>query len=56
MDATYIIVVLALVTMLGFIVFAMVSKKKTEERLHDSNAPKSTLAKDKASEGKPADT
>ncbi|WP_295314356.1 hypothetical protein [Roseobacter sp.] len=55
MDATYIIVILALMTMLAVIVFSLYSKHKTEERLDDPNAPKSTLAADKASDGKPTD-
>jgi hypothetical protein len=33
----------------------MTSKRKTEERMADPNAPKSTLAADKSSTGKPAD-
>lgn len=51
----YIIVILALLTMLFMIVFALVGKKQIEERVDDSSRPKSTLAKDKASDGKPAD-
>ncbi len=46
MDATYIIVLLALFTFLAFIIFALVSKKKTEDRKNDPNAPKSSLASD----------
>jgi hypothetical protein len=49
MDFAYIVPILALVTLLAVIVFAMMSKKRTEERLHDSNAPKSTLAPDASS-------
>ena len=37
---------LSLLTMLAVLVFAMVSKARVEERRHDPNAPKSTLAKD----------
>ncbi|MEM9636281.1 MAG: hypothetical protein AAGA94_01435 [Pseudomonadota bacterium] len=55
MDFTYLIVILALVTMLAVIVFALVSKAKVEKRLEDPDSTKSTLAADKASEGKPAD-
>ena len=55
MDATNIIVILALLTMLGFIVFALVGKKQIEDRLADPGAPKSTLAADKSASGKPAD-
>ena len=39
---------LALFTLLAFTVFALVSKKKTEERRADPDAPKSTLAEDTA--------
>ncbi|WP_298843752.1 hypothetical protein [uncultured Roseobacter sp.] len=55
MDFTYLIVILALVTMLAVIVFALVSKAKVENRLADEDSPKSTLAADKASDGKPVD-
>ena len=55
MDLTFLVVVLALGTMLAFIVFALVSKEKTEKRLNDDDAPKSTLASDKAADGKPVD-
>ncbi|MDO9640503.1 MAG: hypothetical protein Q7J44_18365 [Pseudotabrizicola sp.] len=37
---------LSLITMLAVLVFAMISKARVEERRHDPNAPKSTLAKD----------
>lgn len=49
MDFAYIIPLLALFTLLAVIVFAIMSKKKTEDRLHDSSAPKSTLAPDASS-------
>jgi hypothetical protein len=55
MKITSLVVILSLVTMLALIVFALVSKAKTEQRLHDPNAEKSTLAADKSSTGKPAD-
>lgn len=55
MTATYIIVILALLTMLGAIIFALVSKHKLEQRMENPVAPKSTLAADKSSTGKPAD-
>ena len=55
MEITSLVVILSLVTMLARIVFALVSKAKTEQRLHDPNAEKSTLAADKVSTGKPAD-
>lgn len=37
---------LSLFTLLAVAVFALWSKERTEERRHDPNAPKSTLAKD----------
>lgn len=43
------------VTFLLVIGFAIWSKRATEERLDDGDAPKSTLAVDKDSRGKPAD-
>ncbi len=46
MTAEFIVPLLALMTMLAFIVFALVSKHRTEEKLDDPNAPKSRLAKD----------
>jgi hypothetical protein len=45
MDIGYLLGILTLTTMLAVIVFALVSKKKVEER-RDSDAPKSRLAKD----------
>lgn len=55
MDFTYLIVILALGTMLSVLVLALVGKAKIETRMKDPNAPKSTLAADKKSDGKPAD-
>lgn len=55
MDYTYLIVVLALGTLLAGLVFALVGKARIEKRRQDSSAPKSTLAADKSSHGKPAD-
>lgn len=54
MGTDTIIVVLSLGTLLAFAIFALVSKKKIEDRRH-SDAPKSTLAADKSDHGKPAD-
>jgi H+/Cl- antiporter ClcA len=51
MDFTFIVPLLALITLLAVCVFALVSKKKTEDRRHDPNAPKSSLAKDSPSGG-----
>ncbi|GAA4224546.1 hypothetical protein GGQ68_001969 [Sagittula marina] len=55
MGATEIVVILFLVTLGAVLVFALVSKKKIEDRRHDPAATKSTLAEDKSSTGKPAD-
>ncbi|MBZ4689091.1 hypothetical protein FAZ78_21655 [Cereibacter changlensis] len=46
MDFSWIIPLLSLVTLLAVLAFALISKGKVEERRHDPNAPKSTLAKD----------
>lgn len=51
MDYTFLVPVLALVTLLAVCVFALVSKARVEERRHDPHAPKSSLAKDSASGG-----
>lgn len=40
------LVILALGTLLAVIVFALISKNRTEKRRHDPDAEKSTLAKD----------
>ena len=55
MDGGFIVILLALFTLLVFVIMAMVSKAKTEDRMDDPNAEKSTLAEDKSSHGKPAD-
>ena len=55
MENGMIVILLALFTLLAFVVVAIVSKRKTEQRLKDKNADKSTLAADKSSTGKPAD-
>jgi len=46
MDFTFIVPLLALLTLLLVAVMALVSKRKVEQRRHDPNAPTSTLAKD----------
>ncbi|MBO6882525.1 MAG: hypothetical protein JJ869_02960 [Marivita sp.] len=46
MTAEFIVPLLALMTMLAAIIFALVSKHRTEQKLDDPNASKSTLAKD----------
>lgn len=55
MEPGFIVILLALFTLLAFVVLAMISKKKTNERKNDPTSTKSTLAADKASDGKPAD-
>jgi hypothetical protein len=55
MDTGDIVVFLALFTLLAVAVFALWSKRKTEERMDDPTIPKSTLAADKDNHGKPAD-
>lgn len=55
MEDGYLVLLLAMFTLLAFVVFAMISKRKTEARMKDDNAIKSTLAADKSSTGKPAD-
>jgi hypothetical protein len=47
MDIGYLVALLFLVTMGAVIIFALVSKSRTEQRLEDGNAPKSSLAPDK---------
>lgn len=46
MTAEFFVPLLALMTILAFIVFALMSKRRTEEKLHDPEARKSRLAKD----------
>lgn len=55
MDTGFIVILLALFTLLAFVVAAILSKHKTEQRMQDDSAEKSTLAADKSSRGKPAD-
>jgi len=55
MESGFIVIILALFTLLAFIVMAIVSKRQTETRMDDPSATKSTLAADKSSTGKPAD-
>jgi hypothetical protein len=54
MGTDTIVVFLSLGTLLAVAVFALVSKKKIEDR-PESEAPKSTLAADGDPHGKPAD-
>jgi hypothetical protein len=46
MDFSFVVPLLALLTLLAVAVFALMSKKRVEERRHDPSAPKSTLAED----------
>jgi preprotein translocase subunit SecG len=46
METTYFLAILFLITALAFIVWALVSKRRTERKRDDPNAPKSTLAVD----------
>ncbi|WP_187432055.1 hypothetical protein ROLI_047670 (plasmid) [Roseobacter fucihabitans] len=55
MESGFIVIMLALFTLLAFVVMAIISKRKTEERMDDPSTTKSTLAADKSSTGKPAD-
>jgi hypothetical protein len=55
MDNGFLAILLALFTLLAVVVLAIISKRKTEQRMKDDNATKSTLAADKVSDGKPAD-
>ena len=55
MEPGFLVLLLALFTLLVFVVLAMISKSKTEARMKDDSATKSTLAADKSSHGKPAD-
>lgn len=54
MDAL-LVITLILLTFTSVIVFAIWSKLSTKARSEDDTAPKSTLAADKSSTGKPAD-
>ncbi|MGR3502799.1 hypothetical protein [Pseudaestuariivita sp.] len=55
MDVPFIVPILALITILGFLIFALKGKSDVAARKDDASAPKSTLAKDKSSSGTPAD-
>ncbi|WP_224814104.1 hypothetical protein [Hasllibacter sp. MH4015] len=46
METWYFLAGLFLFTMFAFLVWAGISKKRTEDRLDNPNAPKSSLAKD----------
>jgi hypothetical protein len=52
MDFFFIVPLLALMTMLAVIVFALKSKHDVEQRKNDPNAPKSALAADASDHAK----
>ncbi len=51
MDVFALLPILVVVTLLAVVLFALFSKKKVEERRHDPDAPKSTLAADAPNTG-----
>lgn len=46
MDTWIFLAALFLITMIAWLAWATVSKRRTERKLHDPEAPKSSLAKD----------
>ncbi|MGP1357424.1 hypothetical protein [Roseicyclus sp.] len=46
MDTWIFLAALFLITMIAWLAWATVSKRRTERKLHDPDAPKSSLAKD----------
>ncbi|WP_227258128.1 hypothetical protein [Kangsaoukella pontilimi] len=46
MDGSFLLILLAIVTLGAVMAFALYSKKRTQDRLEDDDAPKSTLAAD----------
>lgn len=55
MDWTALLGTLAFFTLLAGVTLAFVSKQQVEQRMQNPQAEKSTLAKNKSSNGKPAD-
>lgn len=55
MDWTSLTAALAFFTLAAALGFAFYSKRKVDARREDSEAPKSTLAKDQSSKAAPAD-
>lgn len=51
MDLYWFLPMLTMITLLAVVIFALLSKKKVEERRHDPYAPKSSLAPDSAGPG-----
>ncbi|WP_157772618.1 hypothetical protein [Pseudoponticoccus marisrubri] len=56
MTAETIVAILAFVTIGAVLVFAIIGKRRIEQRKQDGSVPKSTLAADKDSKGTPVDT
>lgn len=54
MDTSIFLPILTFGTMFAVIVFALVSKERTERRRKDPDTPKSTLASDAPDDGRPA--
>jgi hypothetical protein len=46
MELSFLVPLLALITLLAVAVFALMSKSRVEKRRRDPDAPKSTLAED----------
>ncbi|MEY8840246.1 hypothetical protein AB9K41_14575 [Cribrihabitans sp. XS_ASV171] len=46
MDTSTLVIVLFVITAGAVLIWAVMSKRRTEERRHDETAPKSSLAKD----------
>ncbi|GFE65960.1 hypothetical protein [Litoreibacter roseus] len=55
MDVANFGIILAAITICAVIAFALASRAKVKSRMANEDAPKSTLASDKRSDGKPAD-
>jgi hypothetical protein len=46
MDLSFLVPLLAMLTLLAFLIFAMIGKARVDKRRRDPDAPKSTLAED----------
>lgn len=55
MDFAVFLPVLTMLTLLAGVIFAYLSGREARKRREDPNAPKSTLAADAPSDGKPVD-
>jgi hypothetical protein len=56
MDYSYIVPLLALVTLLAVLILAAVSRRRTQKRLHGHDEPKSTAARAPSNRPGPPDT